>query len=244
MHKREGTVGIQSSLREEVLRVLDHNRIKAGILVLDPADEYEKSLVRARAGSPDIVLLDIAYPSLAGVDLCKRLARSIQGIRIVLVSTNPGEDAEELADAVTSGAVAYWRSEQSPPGELTSLIKVVLQGGDPMKEMVVNKPAVAARLLKRLQSTASYSESLSDPATLLKHEEQQVLTLLAGGGPRDRIMDLAGISEEKLEQCVGSILRKLRPNHPVKRIPARVGKEPLRNRIARDGNLFILNVPT
>jgi DNA-binding NarL/FixJ family response regulator len=54
--------------------------------------------------SPDVLLLDIDYPSLGGLEIGRRITRHFPNTRVIMLTPNP--DDEELFEVIKTGSVA------------------------------------------------------------------------------------------------------------------------------------------
>ena len=75
-----------------ILELIQYNLTKEGYQVSCVASG-EKGLEAARAGNPDLVLLDLMLPGLDGLDVCKELKRdaATQGIAVIMVTAKGDE---------------------------------------------------------------------------------------------------------------------------------------------------------
>jgi two-component system response regulator DegU len=178
----------------------------------DPGDDGSEAISQIAASSPDIVLLDIGYPFLNGLELGKKIARSFPGTGVVMLSANPDEDDDELFEVIKIGAVAYLRSRHCTPEELVNTIRRASNGEYPINEAVSSKPKVAWRVLRQFQDMASMGKSLEEITTPLTPKEVQILTHIAEGNSNKRIANILGISEQTIKNHVSAILRKLNAN--------------------------------
>ena len=97
--------GVRQALSQQnTIDILD-------ILECEPGDDGREAVTQITASSPDVVLLDIGYPSLRGLDLGKKIVRFFPATKVVMLSSNPDENDEELFEVIKTGAVAYLRSE-------------------------------------------------------------------------------------------------------------------------------------
>ena len=182
------------------------------LLECDPGDDGNEALVQITAKSPDIVLLDIGYPFLNGLELGKKIARTFPGTGVVMLSANPDEDDDELFEVIKIGAVAYLRSKHCSPSELADVIRRASNGEYPINESVSSKPKVAWRVLRQFQDMASMGRTIEDITTPLTPKEVQILTHIAEGNSNKRIANILGISEQTIKNHVSAILRKLNAN--------------------------------
>ena len=182
------------------------------VLECDPGDDGNEALNQIAAHSPDIVLLDIGYPFLSGLELGKKVSRTFPGTGVVVLSANPEEDDDELFEVIKIGAVAYLRSKNCTPAELTNIIKRSSSGEYPINDSVSSKPKVAWRVLRQFQDMASMGRAMEDITTPLTTKEVQILTHIAEGNSNKRIANILGISEQTIKNHVSAILRKLNAN--------------------------------
>ncbi len=198
--------GVRQALSQEGnLDVMD-------ILECDPGEDGNNAITQIVANSPDIVLLDIGYPFLNGLELGKKIARSFPGTGVVIISSNPEEDDDELFEVIKIGAVAYLRSKHCSPTELTETLRRASNGEYPINDSVSNRPKVAWRVLRQFQDMASMGRTLEDITTPLTPKEVQILTHIAEGNSNKRIANILGISEQTIKNHVSAILRKLNAN--------------------------------
>ncbi len=182
------------------------------IIESDPGEDGSEALNQISIHSPDIVLLDIGYPFLSGLDLGKRVARHFPGTGVVMLSANPDEDDDELFEVLKIGAVAYIRSKASSPSEMTDIIRRASNREYPINDAVTSKPQVAWRVLRQFQDMSSMGKSLEDVTAPLTPKEVQILTHVAEGNSNKRIANILGISEQTIKNHVSAILRKLNAN--------------------------------
>ena len=146
---------------------------------------------------PDVVLMDMSMPGMAGAEATRRLAEEAPEVK-VLVFTMSAED-EAVMDAVEAGAIGYMLKGASID-EIAAAVRAAAAGESPIA------PNVAGRLLERLRPPGR-SEAL--PARNLTERERQVLRLLAAGKENREIASELTISEATAKNHVSSILAKL-----------------------------------
>ena len=182
------------------------------ILECEPGEEGEEAMRQVATNSPDIVLLDIGYPFLKGLELGKKISRSFPGTKVVMLSTNPDDDDEELFEVIKTGAVAYLRSKNITPADLIDIIRRASAGEYPINDSVSMRPRVAWRVLRQFQDMASMGRAVEDITTPLTSKEIQILSHIAEGNSNKRIANILGISEQTIKNHVSAILRKLNAN--------------------------------
>src|SRR5689334_2835042 len=105
-----------------VLLADDHKLVRAGFrsmlqglgnveIVAETGDGRE-ALELIRTHRPDVALLDITMPSLTGLEVARRVADEIQGVRVVILSMHTSEDY--IARAVRAGVSGYLLKTADP----------------------------------------------------------------------------------------------------------------------------------
>jgi two-component system response regulator DegU len=190
----------------------DNNLDEMDILECDPGDDGNNAIAQIAAASPDVVLLDIGYPFLNGLDLGKKIGRTFPGTGVVVLSTNAEDDDDELFEVIKIGAVAYLRSRHCSDTELFETIRRASRGEYPINDSVSSRPKVAWRVLRQFQDMAAIGKSMEEITTPLTSKEVQILTHIAEGNSNKRIAIILGISEQTIKNHVSAILRKLNAN--------------------------------
>ena len=110
---------------EDILELLDYNLTKEGFRVVRAASG-EKALELAKAGRPDLIVLDLMLPGLDGLEVCRhvRADRSTADIPIVML-TAKGEEAD-IVVGLELGADDYVTKPFSPR-VLTARIRSALR---------------------------------------------------------------------------------------------------------------------
>jgi len=236
-------VGNQPSFRGLVRQALSHDieLETAEIVECDPGEDGNNTIAEIEANSPDIVLLDIGYPVFNGLRLGKKIAQAFPETGIIMLSTNPEEDDNELFEVARSGAAAYLRSKHPDGAELGKAIKRVSNGEYPLNDTVSNNPRIAWRILRQFHDIASVAQHMGAPTIPLAPKELRVLKLISEGNSTKLIEDILGIDEETIKNQVSSILHKLNVNDRANDMFIRLRNSSISVRIARDGNLFMLN---
>ena len=80
---------------------------KAGGTVVAAVGDGAEALHEARAGRPDLVVLDVSMPGATGLEVCKALRAdpATAGCRVLLLSAGAGPD--DIARGLAAGADAY-----------------------------------------------------------------------------------------------------------------------------------------
>ncbi|SOE04089.1 response regulator transcription factor [Blastococcus haudaquaticus] len=102
---------------------------KAGCTATTSVADGGAALAHARAGQPDIAVLDVSMPGMTGLDVCTALRAdpATAGIRILLLSA--GASSDDVARGLAAGADAYL----AKPFGIAALVRQVraLSAGQP-----------------------------------------------------------------------------------------------------------------
>ena len=159
--------------------------------------------------NPDVLLLDIDYPSLNGLDLSRRLVRRYPGTRVVVMSSHP--DDEQLFEVTKTGAVAYLDKNVSTE-VLVDTIRRAYQGEYPINDSLIAAPRVAERVLRQFQHSVAMEKTAEDIMARLTPREAQILSHIAEGMSNRQMAELLQISERTIKNHVSAVLRKLNAN--------------------------------
>jgi len=161
------------------------------------------------AGPPNVVLLDIDFPSLSGLKLGRQIIRRYPNIRLIMLS--PHLDNGELFEIIKTGAVAYLDKNTTAEG-LASIIRQACRGEYPINDSLLARPRVAEHVLRQFQDIVSMGKTMETITAPLTHRETQILNYIAGGNSNKQIAHILEISEQTIKNHVSSILRKLNAN--------------------------------
>mgnify|MGYP001096394343 CR=1 FL=1 len=162
-----------------------------------------------KASSPNMVLLDIDFPSLSGLDLARQIGRHSPTTKIIMLSSCP--DDSQLFQAIKVGAAAYLNKDIIAE-ELAATIRKVYRGAYPINDSVIARPGVAEQVLKQFQELSLIGKGIETVAAPLTARETEVLGHIADGNTNRQIADILHISEQTIKNHITSILRKLNAN--------------------------------
>jgi DNA-binding NarL/FixJ family response regulator len=182
----------------------------AGFEVVGTAGDGAQAVRRARAVTPDVLVLDLNLPKMPGVQVCKELVAALPGLRVLVLSAS-GEHADVL-EAVKSGATGYLLKSASTE-ELTEAVRRTA-AGDP-----VFTPGLAGLVLgeyRRLASEPVPAAGGDEPkAPQLTERETEVLRLVAKGLSYKQIAERLVISHRTVQNHVQNTLGKLQLHNRV-----------------------------
>ena len=159
--------------------------------------------------TPDVILVDIDYPTLQGLEISRKIKQSYPSSKIIVIT--PNFDNEELFETIKTGAVAYI-DQKTTPKELISTIKLAYRGEYPINDSLMTKPKVAERVLKQFQDMVGMGKNMETITAPLTNKETQVLKQITNGNSNKQIAQLMGTSEQTIKNQISSILRKLNAN--------------------------------
>jgi len=157
--------------------------------------EVLRGIEKAR---PDVAVLDIAMPSLTGIELARRLTKSTPRTRILLLTMHG--DSYFAVEALKAGALGFMLKEESFD-DLAAAIRRVARG-----ETVVS-PALEAPVMREFVSMARKSDSSG--RALLTERERQVLQMVAEGLTNQEIAEKLCISSSTVDTHRKNIMAKL-----------------------------------
>ncbi|MFJ5882232.1 response regulator [Kitasatospora cineracea] len=189
--------------REGVARDL----AEAGFAVVATAGDGEEAVRRARASSPQVVVLDLNLPSLSGAEVCRRVVEADPAVRVLVLSAS-GEHGDVL-EAVKSGATGYLVKSAGREELLDAVRRTAV--GDP-----VFTPGLAGLVLGEFRRLASEPGTPAEPAApQLTPRETEVLRLVAKGLSYRQIADRLVLSHRTVQNHVQNTLGKLQLHNRV-----------------------------
>ncbi|MCC3769088.1 response regulator transcription factor [Streptomyces sp. UNOC14_S4] len=191
--------------RDAVARDLE----AAGYDVVATAGDGLQAVRRARAVTPDVLVLDLNLPGQPGVAVCKELVGELPGLRVLVLSAS-GEHADVL-EAVKSGATGYLLKSAST-AELLDAVRSTA-AGDP-----VFTPGLAGLVLgeyRRLAADPAPAAPDEPKAPRLTDRETEVLRLVAKGLSYKQIAERLVISHRTVQNHVQNTLGKLQLHNRV-----------------------------
>jgi DNA-binding NarL/FixJ family response regulator len=194
----------------KLLLVDDHAIFRQGIgVLLDMEDDMqvvgqaslgEEALRLAAEQQPDVVLLDIAMPDMDGIEICRRLKRSLPDTAVLMLSAS--DDQEAVTAALTAGAAGYVVKTINHH-RLVEGIRAIARG-----EMLLS-PVAAARVVQQLSRTRQEKEREADTLQVLTPREREVFFLVAQGCTNAEIAERLVLSEKTVKTHVRNIGNKL-----------------------------------
>ena len=194
------------------LRILiadDHGIVRAGLrLQLERNEQFEvvgeaadgREAVRlAEELVPDIVIMDIAMPSLNGIQAAAQIIKALPQTGIIMLSMH--SDETYITRTLAAGAKGYLLKDNAEV-DLYRAVQVVAQGKP------FFSPAIANTLLEDYMCQM-HQRGLQDSYDLLTDREKEILQLLAEGRSNKDVAVLLNLSTNTVETHRTRIMQKL-----------------------------------
>jgi two-component system, NarL family, response regulator NreC len=167
---------------------------RAGMVVIGEASDGQEALRLAHEYTPDVAVLDIAMPSLNGLETARRLREILPQTKIVLLTMHTEEPY--VLEALQAGAVGYVLKTQAA-GDIVQAIRDALQGAIYLSSRVAHTV---------VQAYLTRSSLSPDPLT---SREREIVQRIAEGQTTKEIASALGLSVKTVESHRSSLMRKL-----------------------------------
>jgi DNA-binding NarL/FixJ family response regulator len=187
-----------------VLIADDHAMVREGLrALLSSMDGYELAGTASTGADairetvllkPDLLVLDIGFPDLSGIEVVRRLAKAAPSVKILMLTMY--DDDESILGAVRAGALGYVL-KGADADDLLRAIAAVAAGE------AIFGPGLARRALQVLSAPP-------EPAfAQLTPREREVLELIASGLSNQAIAAKLGLSTNTISNHISRIFGKL-----------------------------------
>src|ERR1041384_1761427 len=171
-----------------VLLADDHTVVRQGLRSLLEAEEDRNVAGEAENGrqavqmakrlQPDVVVMDIAMPSLNGLEATRQISRESPKSRVLILSSySDDEYVQQLTDA---GAAGYLVKQTAA----TDLLKAIREAH---KGNAFFSPAIAKRLRDQCRESFASGQPVKRRTDYLTTREAEVLQLIAEGRANKQI---------------------------------------------------------
>jgi DNA-binding NarL/FixJ family response regulator len=166
------------------------------VLVGEAGDGLETVRETLRA-KPDVLVLDLALPTLSGLEVTQRIRRDLPACKIVVLTQY--QDPEQALPVLRAGANGYVL-KKSGGHEVVDAIRAVARG-----EAYLH-PAIAQIVLEHSLRGEEY---WFDPIAVLTPREHEVLALIGAGMTNQEIAAALNISRKTVDKYRAALLEKL-----------------------------------
>lgn len=166
-------------------------------IVAEAADGLE-TLALVEEWQPDVLIIDLMMPRLAGLEVTRQVSQRWPRIRVVILSMHANE--AYVLEALRNGAAAYVLKESG----ITDLVQAVhtVTTGQYYLSPPLSERAIEAYLQKAKATPL-------DPYETLTTREREVLLLVAEGYSSNEIGARLSISARTVESHRTNLMRKL-----------------------------------
>lgn len=188
----------------------DHNLFRKALRALLEAEGDFQVIAEASDGmeaielvemkKPDVLLLDLAIPRAHGLDVIRRVSKTVR-TKVLVVSMHSADTY--VIEAVKNGASGYV-VKQSSPADLIKGVRTICAGGTYFSASLPVREILASIKL------ASKNGKNSDAFSSLTRREKIVLELAAEGNNNTQIAKLLFLSPRTVESHRASFMKKLR----------------------------------
>jgi two-component system, NarL family, response regulator NreC len=192
-----------------VLLADDHGIVRRGmraLLELEPdievvgeAGDGLETLRLCESLRPEVAILDIAMPSLNGIEVATRALKSDSSLKVIILSMHA--DESYVVRALMAGAKGYLLKEATEE-DLLPAVRAVASGKS------FFSPAVSRLLLEDYVRQLK-QRGLEDSYHLLTDREREVLQLLAEGRSNKEVATVLGVGVSTVETHRANLMQKL-----------------------------------
>lgn len=184
------------TLMREGIKALLENR--SDMVVVGEASDGRESVLLAHKLHPNVILMDIAMPSLNGLEATRQIKHEHPEINVLVLTMYDHE--EYLRQLLEVGASGYIL-KRAAASELVAAIQAVYAG-----EAILS-PSITRLLLNDYLRRDAPSEDTEPNA--LTPREREVLQLIAEGKTSREIAEILSLSIKTVQSHRGSIMQKL-----------------------------------
>lgn len=171
----------------------------AGMTVVADAADGRATVSLCEQHSPDVVVMDVAMPTLNGIEAARQISAKLPQTAIVFLSMH--SDEGYVLRALKAGARAYLLKD-SAEQDLIHAIEAVSEG------KAFFSPAISKMLVEDYVRQMQ-ERKIEDSYDLLTTREREVLQLLAEGKGNKEVANILNLSLYTVETHRSNIFQKL-----------------------------------
>jgi DNA-binding NarL/FixJ family response regulator len=193
-----------------VLLADDHTVVRQGlrllletqrdIVVVGEAGDGREAVQLTKKLQPDIIVLDVAMPTLNGLEAARQIRRDIPQTKVLVLSTY--SDDEYVQQLIEEGAAGYL-IKQTAATDLLKAIREVHKGN------AYFSPAISKRLMQQCRDAFLGGHPIKKRSNSLTSREAEVLQLIAEGQANKQIAAELSISIKTVEKHRQQVMNKL-----------------------------------
>lgn len=183
-------------LREGIRLLLN---AQTDIEVVGEASDGRDAVAQARALKPDVILMDIAMPSLNGLEATKQIHHDDPNARVLVLTMY--ESDEYVAQMLEAGATGYVLKKVAG-SELVYAIRAVYHGE------AFLYPSITKRLVEDYLRRVEMGQERTS-LDILTDREREILQLIAEGHTSKEIADMLSLSIRTVQNHRAHVMQKL-----------------------------------
>jgi DNA-binding NarL/FixJ family response regulator len=193
-----------------VLLADDHTVVRQGlqallaaeqdIEIVGEADNGRQAVQMAKKFNPDVVVMDIAMPSLNGLEATRQISKECPTTKVLILSSY--SDDEYVQQLTEAGAAGYL-IKQTAANDLLKAIREAKKGN------AFFSPSISKRLLEQCREAFVRGEPVKKRGDRLTSREAEVLQLIAEGHANKQIAAELCISIKTVEKHRQQAMNKL-----------------------------------
>ncbi|MGH3697268.1 MAG: response regulator [Pseudonocardiaceae bacterium] len=149
---------------------------------------------------PDVVLMDVRMPEMDGIEATRRITRTEQAPRILVLTTF---DVDDYVYAALRAGASGFLLKDTPPGQLLDAVRLIAAGEALLAPTVTRR--LIAEFVRRPEPARRPTRTLAG----ITEREREVLTLIARGLANSEIEHHLHLSRGTVKTHIGRLLAKL-----------------------------------